>query len=233
MADTYPKCIVLWRGAILGGLVHAIMSAQNALWSSFRNWQGQDYVVMNMEGTLGMISFDGECGQRIVGTFFDSQSPQSPYRASDYDPERLFLGMSPCHRCLLETRRRLAVDWDEGVPCVTAAFWDDGEEYLTAATPWQVVLDEGGKLIHIELIEDITEAITEWQTHAGMTPEQAALTRSLFDRKMTQQTGMIDLTKDEVAFLRSTSEKPSDEQSDEERLTACRHRLAALGILFP
>jgi hypothetical protein len=229
-----PKCIVLWRGAVLGGIVYAVKSAENALFASYRYWVGQDYVVTNMEGIDGMVSFDGERGERVVGTFFSSDSLRSPYRRPEtYDVDQFFRGMPPCHRCLLDTRRRPTVEWDEGIPCVTSAFWDDGQEYLTAADPWDAVFNEGAKLVRIELTEDVHAAILEWERQAGMSPEQVRLTRSLFDRRMAQEYGMIDLTKAEVAFLRSTSERSSDEGGNEERMTLCRHGLAAMGILTP
>ena len=113
------------------------------------------------------------------------------------------------------------------IPCITAAFWDEGE-YLTAAAPWDLVLAEGARLVRIELIEDIGEALAEWQEGYQMTNEQLTLARSLFNRKMTQPEAPIELTAAEVEWLRSTSEEPN-----EKGITACRDKLKAIGILIP
>ncbi len=231
MRNGYPKAAVVWRGAILGGLAHAIMAAENAFYGLSRSWIGMDYLADNQQGQYGAISFEGPL---VVATFFDSKSPRRPYhRRKSYDLRRLFRRCPPCHRCLLKTRPNLAPElFEEGVRCATTAFWNVGD-LLTAADPWEVVLEEGARLVHTELMEDIEEALGEWQVEMDMKPGQLLLARSLFDRKMAKPTGIIDLTKDEVAFLRSTSEKPSDEMCDEERMTACRHQLAALGVLMP
>jgi hypothetical protein len=231
MSGRYPKSFVVWRGAILGGLVHAIMAAENAYYGFARSWVGQDYLGENDQGLYGTISF---AGKLLVGTFFDSRSPRGPYRdPNNYNLNRFFEGCPSCHRCLLEMRPNLAPELqDKGIRCATTAFWNNGD-FLVAADPWEVVLNEGGRLIRIELMENTDEALTEWQMEMEMKPEQVAFARSLLDRKMAHGIEMFDLTKDEVAFLRSTSEKPSDEKSDEERMTVCRYRLAALGVLMP
>jgi hypothetical protein len=235
MANMYPRKAVVWRGAILGGLAHAVMAAENSFYADSRYWAGQDYVATNQQGLYGTVSIEGSL---MIATFFDRESDRSPYLAGkNHDIDRLFQGCPVCHRCLLETRANLAPDLlGDGTRCATAAFWDDeedDEECVTAVDPWEVVLNEGARLIRIELIEDIEEALSEWQVDMDMKQEQVVFTRSLFARKIAQPTGMIDLTRAEVTFLRSTSGKPSDKKTDEERMTVCRHRLAALGILMP
>jgi hypothetical protein len=231
MSGEYPKSSVVWRGAILGGLVHAIMAAENAHYGFARSWVVQDYLGENDEGLYGTISFEGKL---LVATVFDSESPRSPYRGQkNYNLSHLFKGCPSCHRCLLETRPNLAPELqDEGIRCATAAFWND-KDYLAAVDPWQIVLNEGGRLFQIELMDDIDKALACWQVEMEMKKEQLAFARSLFDRKISQGIEMLDMTNDEVAFLRSTSEKPNDEKINEERMTVCRHRLAALGILMP
>jgi hypothetical protein len=207
------------------------MAAENASYGFARSWVGQDYLAEDEQGLYGTVSFEGN---QLLATFFDTRSSRSPYRdLKNYDLNRFFLGCPPCVRCLLDTRPNLAPELqDQDVRCATTAFWSDGDR-LAAADPWEVVLSEGARLIRIELMEDIDEALAEWQVEMEMKPEQLRFARSLFDRKITQGPGMLDLTKAEVAFLRATSEQPSDERSDEERMTVCRHRLAALGILMP
>jgi hypothetical protein len=163
----------------------------------------------------------------MVSTSITGRTP------GNYDFDRFFQGMPPCHRCLLETRRQLAPTiFDEGTRCVTTSFWNDGE-YLTAADPWEVVWHEGARLVRIELLEDIDAALAEWQVEMEMKPEQVAFTRSLFLRKVAEPTKMLELTQDELEWLRSTSADPKDDNMMEERMKLCRNYLAALRVLLP
>ena len=76
--------------------------------------------------------------------------------------------MPASHRSLVERRPELRLEIvDEGTPCVTAAFWNEGES-IRAVDPWEVVLAEGAQLIRIELMDNLDRAIDEWREQTGM-----------------------------------------------------------------
>jgi hypothetical protein len=83
-------------------------------------------------------------------------------------------------------------------------------------------------LVQTELIEDLDEALAEWQEGYEMTPEQVAFVRSLFSRKAAQPDATIELSPTDVEMLTTVSKEPS-----EEGLSACREKLAAIGIRLP
>ncbi|HEV3256092.1 MAG TPA: hypothetical protein VG013_04370, partial [Gemmataceae bacterium] len=127
---------------------------------------------------------------------------------------------------------RLLKDFSEqvdgrNIPSVTTAFWDAGE-HLTAADPWEVALAHGARLVRIEVMEDIDQALAEWQEDYEMSAEQVAFARSLFNRKLAQPEARIELTEADAEWLKTTSEEPS-----EEGIAACREKLAAIGIRMP
>jgi hypothetical protein len=216
MSDRYPKSSVVWPGAVLGYLVNCIMTAQSEFYASCCYWKGQNYSI-NGHGLYGTLTFEGKS---LVGIFFDPHSERSPYQCPDtYDLNRFFRGMSRYHRSLAEREALQHIElFDEtNIPCITTAFWDAGD-YLTAADPWEVVLAEGARLVEIELIEDLDVALAARQESYQMTPEQVALARSLFQRKMAQPATPIALTPAEVAFLESTFKDPKAQYDELERL---------------
>lgn len=149
MNNSRPTRTTVWRGTILGGLVHSIMSIQNPNFATYAQWIGQDYCATDMQDLHGTVSFDTGL---LVATFYDRTSDRGPYQAPgendptvEYHFNRFFRGMPDSHRILLEQRSALMLELhDERVPCVTTAFWNEGES-LTAADPWDVVLSEGAR----------------------------------------------------------------------------------------
>lgn len=78
------------------------------------------------------------------------------------------------------------------------------------------------------MLEDLDQAIAEWQQETGMNTDQATVVRWLFDRKMAQPTGSIELSLEEVERIQSASPKAIAIGGN-----TCRMTLAALGILLP
>jgi hypothetical protein len=194
------------------------MTAQSADFEAFQNWDEDTYLLNGGDGTLGAVTFEEES---VVGAFFDTKSKRGPFaRGAPYSLERFFFGMPSRHRLIAEQRtlRYCLLEIDgKSVPCVTAVFWDQGE-YLTAAYPWGEVLANGVDVIRIELMEDASLAIQEWENAYGMSPAHLAFVRNLFQRKLTQPKGTIELTKADVQFLKSTFEDPRDHYSEIARL---------------
>jgi hypothetical protein len=90
MTETFPKSSTLWHGVILGGLAHAVMTAENSLYGDYRHWLGQDYLAEDQEGLYGTISFEGTL---LVATFFDTSSPRNSYNGTgnEYDLLLMFI----------------------------------------------------------------------------------------------------------------------------------------------
>jgi hypothetical protein len=183
----------------------------------------------DMQGIYGAVVFKGKS---LAGIFYNSNSQRAPYLCPDtYDVNRYFQGMPSRHR-ILATKFLKDFDFfvrEDGrkIPSVTTAFWNRGE-FLTAEDPWDVVLAEGAKVMHIELMEDRDAALAAWQEECEMSPEQVEFARSLFNRKMAHPKAKIELTSAEVEWLLSTSEAPN-----EEGLAACREKMAAIDIIVP
>jgi hypothetical protein len=239
MSNGFPKRAGVLRGCILAYLVDCIMTAQHALftrvsWKDDGFFAGKGPAVYGMndgQGIYGAITFEGEL---LVGIFYDTHSERSPYRHPEtYDLNRFFQGMPSHHRILVDGPLEDFIGNVDGqlIPEVTTAFWDNGD-YLTAADPWEVVLNEGARVVRIELMADIDDALAAWQEEYEMSPHQVAFSRLLFDCKMSCPTGIIELSNAEVTWLRSTCEERSAERK-EQAISGCRDSLAALGIRFP
>jgi hypothetical protein len=239
MSNGFPKRGGLLRGCILAYLVDCIMTAQHAFFTRV-SWKGEGFFAGNGPAVYGMSDGQGIYGaitferESLVGIFFDTHSERSPHRDPEtYDLNRFFEGMPSDHRILVNGPLEeffIGVVDGQPLPEVTAAFWDKGE-YLTATDPWDVVLSEGARVVRIELMEDIDQALAAWQEEYEMSPEQAALARLLLDCKLAHPTGIIELSKSEVSWLRSTCKESSD-ANKEKAIAGCRDGLAALGIRF-
>jgi hypothetical protein len=171
-----------------------------------------------MQGKTGTFLFSFSPPPRVVGGFFDAKSERSPYRRpKEYELDFILREMPAEHRALVDAGLAYFERVREtDVPCITAAFWDEGE-YLAAAEPWEVLMAHGARVVRIELLEDHEEAIKEWSDEYGMSQEQEAFVRRLFKRKMAQPEGTIELSRREAAWLVSTADDP-----DGEGVVACR-----------
>jgi hypothetical protein len=167
-------------------------------------WSDNTYQYDGGDGDYAAVAFEGDC---LVATVFDHDSDRSPFRCEGtYEAERFFRGLPTSHRPLAD---RCLMCWRQehegrSIPLVTAAFWDDGE-YLTAAEPWEQVWEHGAHVIRRELIEDLEEALAEWQVNLQLSPEQVAFARSLFQRKMARPNTVIELEPADVQFLIRTA----------------------------
>jgi hypothetical protein len=108
------------------------------------------------------------------------------------------------------------------LPIITTAFWSEGER-LTAAEPWNQVMEHGAHLIKFQL-SSIETVIIGWQVNYELTPAQVDLMRKLFDLKIATPGHTIFLSKQELAILKSRGDKG---------LKECRELLAAIGIVIP
>jgi hypothetical protein len=225
MGNEYLSCATLWRGAILGTIANATMTIVTPEYASFQSWDSSNYLIDGWDGRYGAITFEGPS---LVGVFFDPKSDRNPHHHSEtYDIESLFRGAPSYHRSL--ARRGALRYWNQVIageyaPCITAAFWNEGD-FLTSADPWSVVYNNGGDLIRIQLIEDLNMALAEWKEAYQMTVEQVQFVRSLFEQRMTSARVPFLLTPAETTWLHSRAKCSS-------ALKHCQDQLAAVGILM-
>jgi hypothetical protein len=226
VSRSFPRKDWLRRGALLGCIVNATMTAESEDYAPSAQWERGNYFRDGRDGRYGAVTFRDSS---LVGAFYDAKSDRTPFRCEGgYDPAPFLRGMPAAHRALLERVAfgylQLQVD-EKVIPCFTAAFWDEGE-YLAAAEHWDEVLRNGADLIRIEVLEDLEAAYAEWQNEYQMTPEQVAFVRSVFTRKWSRSEAVIELTHGEARWLESLAKTP-------EATKACRESFAGMGIILP
>jgi hypothetical protein len=227
----FPSVAVLWNGAVLGGIVNAVMTAASPSYSHYRQWIRNNYILNAGDGREGVITFVGGHWYSqgpLVGVFFTPHSPRSPFLPQqEWSTEQAFRGAPQYQRDLadqaltyleLEVCGRLD-------PRVTAAFWDDNG-YLTAPDPWETVLEHGANVIEDECIEDLDPALERARVGYGMSDEQVRFVQTLFQRKRAHPPQRLLLADAEADWLRSQSSDPS-------AIKLCSELLQEMGIVIP
>ncbi len=216
MDEVRPRKTSLWRGAILGGIITAIKSAENRFFATCCGWAEDSYALNGGDGRQGVVIFqEGNHSDRgiLVGVFFDPNGPRWRGRESDHvDLDKLFQGCPAPQRRLAELIALPFLEYQPlgpGVYLATAVFWDDGE-FLAASDPWDLLLRNGGSLLTKELIEDLDAALTEWNNDCQLSPNQVELALLLFKQKTAKPERPITLTRAQVDFLRSTFRDPKE-----------------------
>ncbi len=179
----FPRTSVVWPGTILASVVNATMTAAYPEYAPFHGWTTKTYWVQGGDGRYGAITFGDPS---LVGVFFSAASDRNPFQRPEiYTIDPFFRGCPRFQRELAE-QGALRCWRHEGFsgPCITTAFWDEGE-YLAAADPWDDVLEHGADLVHIQLMEDVAQALMEWANDYDMSPSQVELSRSIFLQRMS------------------------------------------------
>jgi hypothetical protein len=221
----FPEKQRLWEGAILGSVVHAIMTARHPELSHEQSWDGLNYNVQDSMGSRGTVSFSGE---RLVGAFFDAQSSRNPFQSGEnYDLSKALRKLPSEHRRLAEAEALQYVLQEyrgAATPILTALFWSEGA-YLAAAEPWRQVYENGARLIRIQLL-DTSVALQEWQRAYGMSSPQLELATKLFEAKRRNFKADIALDAAALGIIQASASSP-------EGIDACRESLAEVGISLP
>src|SRR5271165_1525315 len=168
MSELFPKKATVWSGAILGGIVNAVKTAEDLGFSSFSGWSRNTYVLRGGDGRDGAITFAGGHWYRdapLVGAFFNVHGRN--FRDNAALLEHCFLGCPAYQRSLANggALRFLLFEGPRDIR-VTAAFWDDGDR-VRASDAWDVQLANGVDLITAELIEDHDAALAAFQVDYG------------------------------------------------------------------
>ncbi len=208
------------NGAILATIAHAVWIARDPTLAVAQGWDGRNYLLNDHAGTIGTVTF-GEDG--LVGVFFDAKSPRSPFvSGKPYSIDPLVAGMPPALRKLAEEEAlQYMIQEHEGadVPIITAAVWSERGE-VVAAEPWDEVRENGGHVVRFQCM-DADGALAEWGSDMSLSPEQLALARTLYERKLALGDARYTMSEEEKRILGATAGEAE-----------ARERLAAVGIDF-
>jgi hypothetical protein len=210
---TFPTIHRLWSGVILSTIAHAVWIFADPLLSYEKSWDGLNYNAQDSMGTQGTVTFAGD---RVIGIFFDENSPRNPIRSkTEYDVHTFFREASPDILALAqnETLQYLLRSYKGTLtPLITSAFWNEGG-ILTAGEPWSEVILHGAHLIHRETLQtDI--AMAELQNDYEFSSSQLTLVQSLFQRKMKKPHSSIFLESKEIAILKENGDDGFTESCD-------------------
>lgn len=230
-----PRASILWSGAILGTIAKSIATAVHAEFDSLQSWSGNNYIVQGWDGHYGAVTFAGPQGQRfhpkecaVVGAFYSNKSPRCPDVGKNQTAmEGVFCGCPERHRQLAEkgALQYLLFEAHPGGPCATTAFWNNGDA-LEAAEPWDAVLKNGAELLGAVLLEDIEQALLNWNQEFHLSEKQLDLARSIYERKMSEPDKDVFLTESEAAFLGALSE-------DSTAMKECKTSFADIRVVVP
>src|SRR5687767_1449256 len=128
--SAFPERAMLWRGAILGTIAHAIWVAAGASLTVLQQWDGSNYNLNDVSGARGTVTFTPE---RLVAAFRDEHSlsrAAPPLQGTgQYAAEYYFAGAPEAAVALARAEAlQYLFDTYQGVdqPVVTAAFWSEG-----------------------------------------------------------------------------------------------------------
>jgi hypothetical protein len=226
LAIDSPEQHVLWPGAMLGAIAHAVFVCRHPNLSYEQSWDGDNYNVQDSAGSRGAVAFSQD---KCVGAFFYEPSHRNPFRfQTQYDVTRFFSAMP-------EEFERLAYDEalqyllqelnGSSVPVITSAFWTDGESrFILAGEPWTDVFDNGALIMRNQLLEP-EFGLANWREEFQLTSSEESLVLSLFHRKSANPTQEIQLDVNESRLLESLADSP-------EGIEACRESLSEIRIIF-
>jgi hypothetical protein len=229
----FPSVAVLWNGAVLGGIINAVKTAEAPDVAHYRQWIRNNYILNGGDGREGVITFAGGHWYSkgpLVGVFSNVHSRRSPVvPPHEWSTEQALRGAPQYQRDLADQSALTYLELEvcgRTDPRVTAAFWDDDHGYLTAPDPWETVLEHGANIIEDECIEDLDLALERARISDGMCEEQVSFVRALFERKTAHPPKRLLLSDAEADWLRSQS-------SDPRSIDLCSELLKEMGIIVP
>ena len=134
-ANSFPEQRLIWPGAILGSIAHAIFVCRYPDLAHEQSWDGANYNVQDSAGSRGTIAFSESS---FVAVFFYEGSNRNPFRSkSSYTLERFFAGLPEDLKAVANEEALQYVLQEFGgstVPIITSAFWGDGKGDQVAAS---------------------------------------------------------------------------------------------------
>lgn len=229
MASTepeYPEQQLLWPGAILGFIAHAVSLVRYPEFKHEQSWDGNNYSVQDSSGSRGTVAF---CGKQFVGVFFSESSDRNPFSSDRaYDLQRFLVGLPDDLATLAhdEALQYVLQDYEGSAsPIITSAFWGDGkQERVAAAEAWSDVFENGAFLIKNQLLKQ-DESLAAWQAEYELSDEESAFVKSLFHRKLSRPEAQLSLTTADLSLLKSVTQ-------DEEGLETSREPFSEINFLL-
>jgi len=218
---TFPTQDRLEYGLLLSIIAHAISTLPSERVHDEYHWRGSVLEILDYNETSGCICWNHDL---VVGAFFCCESEHSPFGEDPvppYDAEEFFAAAPPDVRVIAREKLLLEfVSWvgdpveidtafingttdqlDDTyfVPVITAAFWSVGD-VLTSGKPWTDVYRNGAYLLRHEFLE-AEQALAEWENGMQLLPDQVALARQLYERRLHCEALPMRLTETEYAQL--------------------------------
>ncbi|MCA9007559.1 MAG: hypothetical protein KDA70_19965 [Planctomycetaceae bacterium] len=220
----YPEPHLLWPGAILGSIAHALIVARYPDLAHEQSWDENNYCVQDSAGSRGTVAFSEK---RFVAVFFSENSVRNPFNSNiPYDIQRFLAGL-PDELATLAHQEALQYVLQEydgtASPVITSAFWGDAKQAeVGAAEAWEDVFQNGAFLIKNQMLPQ-DEALAAWHSEYELSDEETAFVKSLFLRKLSQPQTQLVLTTSELSLLKSLSQ-------DEQGLEASRESFLEINI---
>lgn len=210
-SDDFPSVFALWRGAILGGIINAVMTTEDTSFAPFRQWIRNHYVVNGGNGQEGVISFSGGHWYSegpLVGVFFSPRSSRNPLlEHQEWKADQAFVGATTYQRDLADQAAMTFLELEDGgerVQRVTTAFWDKGGR-LAASDTWELTQEHGAELILDEIMAPSDLAMNRWRLAYEMNDDQIDFSTTLFSRKLDRPPARLILSSTEAKWLRTQS----------------------------
>jgi hypothetical protein len=226
-ADGFPEQRLIWPGAILGSIAHAIFVCRYPMLSNEQSWDEANYSVQDSAGSRGTIAF---AGTKFVGVFFSEESDRNPFHSeSHYDLNRFLTGLPRDLQPLAydEAIQYVMQEFNNAArPVITSAFWGDGiGERIAAAESWAQVFDHGASLIQNQLL-NADLALVKWAADYELGTSEVVLAKSLFKQKMASPNKLISPTDSDRLIWDEITQ-------GQEGIEASRVSFAEIGIIMP
>lgn len=195
-----------------------------------QSWDGRNYNVQDSAGSRGTIAF-AEDKNHFVGVAYLQTSVRDPlggdpHKANETD---LLLRDVPDElKPLSEEALQYVLQDVNGqvIPVITAAFWSDvAGSRVTSGEPWPDVVQHGAVLFEKQMLPPDV-ALKEWTQEFEFDCDEIALTEALFRRRLTNASGLLQLTPARLRQVHSMA-------SGDEGLQECRVSLGEIGIVLP
>lgn len=231
MSSNFPNKQHLWQGAVLGGIVNAVMTAESDLFALFRHWEDKTYVVNGMDGRMGAIVFENGWSNSegwMVGVFYDQSTARNSHILSDPIVENFFLFIPDyLQQAATEAIAHHMTDksGSRDIRLVTNAFWSEGRDIVSTAS-WASILNAGGSLIENETHGAGSHALENWQVSYGMSALQSKLAQDLYQLRIANEGAEIEISEEIARQIRQGS-------ISRVALDSSQGLFADLGMYFP
>jgi hypothetical protein len=138
-------------GCVFGTIAHAVFCLSNPELEPGQSWENSNYNVQDFAGRLGTITFlDGA----LVAALFDGHSRRTRDDSTNFIEIALAEAPAAIKTVAKTVTFQYMLQSEGGVvePRVTALFWSEDGERLTAPEPWTEVYANGGELLRRQFL---------------------------------------------------------------------------------